>query len=166
MCRRFLFLLSFLAISHLVCAEDSLFEPANARTAAPEVRSQLGPESGGIRYDERMIRAAQIAQKRAYKKTTWYCWRYVKDALLAAEVIDTRPTSALAKQAGKELCSRFGFKKLWTRNPYKAPVGAVIVYGGSDAGHVELRTSKGFVSDFTSATAYPRPVIGVYVKPS
>ena len=44
------------------------------------------------------------------------------------------------------------------------PVGAVIVYGGADAGHVELRTASGFVSDFISPTPYPRPLIGIYVK--
>jgi hypothetical protein len=40
----------------------------------------------------------------------------------------------------------------------------VIVYGGVDAGHVELRTASGFVSDFISPTPYPRPLIGIYVK--
>jgi len=41
----------------------------------------------------------------------------------------------------------------------------VIVYGGADAGHVELRTSNGFASDFVSRSPYPRPVLGIYVKP-
>jgi len=31
---------------------------------------------------------------------------------------------------------------------------------------VELRTENGFVSDFISAQPYPRPVIGIYVKPA
>ncbi|MEI9896679.1 MAG: hypothetical protein WDN28_23170 [Chthoniobacter sp.] len=42
----------------------------------------------------------------------------------------------------------------------------MIVYGGQDAGHVELRTETGFVSDFVSSSAYPRPVLGIYVKPA
>ncbi len=113
-----------------------------------------------------MLRAAQIARQRAEPKMTWYCWRYVKDALLAAGLVSSRPTSAWAKQAGDELCSKFGFVKLNIRDPRKAPVGAVVVYGGADAGHVELRTESGFVSDFVSATPYPRPLVGVFVKPS
>jgi hypothetical protein len=64
------------------------------------------------------------------------------------------------------LTQHYGFKRLSTRNPYDAPIGAVIVYGGADAGHVELRTATGFVSDFVSSEAYPRPVLGIYVKPA
>jgi hypothetical protein len=45
-------------------------------------------------------------------------------------------------------------------------VGAVIVYGGRDAGHVELRTPNGYVSDFVSPTPYPRPLVGIFVKQS
>ena len=48
----------------------------------------------------------------------------------------------------------------------EVPVGAVLVYGGADAGHVEIRTANGFVSDFVSPTPYPRPFLGAYVKPA
>ena len=91
--------------------------------------------------------AAQIAQARAFKKPTWRCWHFVKDALVAADVVQSRPATSWAKQAGDELCTKYGFTKLRTRNPYAAPVGAVIVYGGADAGHVEFRTANGFASD-------------------
>jgi hypothetical protein len=144
---------------------DSLYDAHRAERLSPELRARFGVRSGEILYDSRMIRAAKIAMRRAYPKTTWYCWRYVKDALLEAHVIPSRPRSAWAKQAGDELVRRFGFRKLDTMSPMKAPVGAVIVYGGEDAGHVEIRTASGFVSDFFSATPYPRPVIGIYVKP-
>jgi hypothetical protein len=80
--------------------------------------------------------------------------------------VDSYPSSAWAKQAGDELCRKYGFLKLDLRDPYKAPVGAVIVYGGHDAGHVELRSKDGFVSDFVSRTPYPRPLVGIYVKRS
>jgi hypothetical protein len=113
-----------------------------------------------------MIRAARIAQERAHRQTTWHCWAYVKDALLAANVVATRPKSAWARQAGDELVQRFGFKRLRQSDPRRAPVGAVVVYGGPDAGHVELRTPDGFVSDFFSPAPYPRPVIGIFVKQS
>ena len=69
------------------------------------------------------------------------------------------------KEAGQELVSSYGFKKLSVRNPYKAPVGSVLVYGASKAaGHVEIRTKDGFVSDFKSKIPSPRPLLGVYAR--
>ena len=131
----------------------------------PQVLTLFAPRAEtATRYDSRMVLASEIASKRAFKKPTWRCWRYVKDALLSAGLISHRPVSPWAKQAGDELCSNYGFKKLRITNPLRAPVGAVIVYGGADAGHVELRTASGFVSDFISPTPYPRPLIGIYVK--
>lgn len=147
-------------------AEDSLMDRRSARELSAEEQRIFGPKSGGLRYDPRMIRAAQIAQQRAHPKMTWHCWAYVKDALLAANVVENRPVSVWARQAGAELSGKYGFKKLSTNDPYAAPVGAVIVYGGRDAGHVELRTENGFASDFVSRHPYPRPVLGIYVKPA
>jgi hypothetical protein len=112
-----------------------------------------------------MIRAAEIARQRARSHSVRRCWSYVKNALLAADVIDSRPTTGYAKQAGGELLEKYGFKRIFVRDPYKAPVGSVLVYGGRGAGHVELRTEGGFVSDFVSKTPSKRPLIGVYVKP-
>jgi hypothetical protein len=132
------------------------------------LRELFGVNAVSCAYDPRMIRAAEIAAGRAgaATKPRWHCWRSVKDALLEAGVISSRPVSPWAKQAGDELCARYGFTKTPIRNPFRAPVGAVIVYGGDDAGHVELRTFSGFVSDFCSPTPYPRPLIGIYIKPS
>lgn len=116
--------------------------------------------------DPRLVRATEFALRRAHPKPTFYCWRYVKDALLASKVISSRPTSPWAKQAGDELCRHHGFVKLDLDDPRDAPVGAVIVYGGNDAGHVEMRTAFGYVSDFFSSVPYKRPVLGIYVKPA
>lgn len=156
------------AAAPLACrADDSLFDSSKARALTPEQQKVFGPKSAGIHYDARMIRAAEIAQRRAEPRMTWYCWRYVKNALIAAGVISSRPNSPWAKMAGEELCEKYGFVKLTrVKNPMDAPVGAVLVYGGADAGHVEIRTASGFVSDFTSRTPYPRPFIGAFVKPS
>jgi hypothetical protein len=90
----------------------------------------------------------------------------VKEALVAAGVVRSRPTTLLAKQAGQELVNNYGFKKLPVSNPYEAPVGAVLVYGATHtaAGHVEIRTQDGFVSDFRSKTPSRRPLIGVFAK--
>lgn len=126
----------------------------------------FGQHTTRITYDSRMIRASKIAVSRAYSKPTLRCWHFVKDALLDAGVVAKRPESSWAKEAGEELCSKFGFRKLPVTDPKDAPEGAVIVYGGADAGHVEMRTDSGYVSDFISPTPYPRPLIGVYVKDS
>jgi hypothetical protein len=63
------------------------------------------------------------------------------------------------------LVNSYGFKKLPVSDPYQAPVGAVLVYGANGAaGHVEIRTEDGFVSDFRSRTPSRRPLIGVFAK--
>jgi hypothetical protein len=159
-------LTTLLFTATVASADESLLDQQKARGLTATEQSMFGPQSGGLHYDPRMIRAAQIARQRAHPHMTWHCWAYVKDALVAADVIQSRPTSAWAREAGRELTLNYGFKRLSTRNPYEAPVGAVIVYGGHDAGHVELRTPTGFASDFVSTEAYPRPVLGIYIKPA
>ena len=146
-------------------ASDSLYERKNAQPPAPSQFSFFGPLSGRFKYDSRMLNAAKIAQNRAHAHSTSLCWRYVKDALLASKAIPTRPKTAYAKQAAQELTRDYGFKKLRVSDPYKAPLGSVLVYGGRGAGHVEIRTARGFVSDFETPKASPRPLIGVYIKP-
>jgi hypothetical protein len=160
-------LILFCISASLIAAENtsSLYDPKTAQKPTAEKASLFGPKSSNYRYDSRMMRAAEIAAARARKHSTSRCWRYVKTAMLAANVIDSYPSTAYAKQAGAELYQRYGFKKIDVRDPYKAPVGAVLVYGGNGAGHVEIRTKSGFVSDFASATPSPRPLIGVYIKP-
>jgi hypothetical protein len=89
----------------------------------------------------------------------------VKEALLASGAVTSYPRTELARQAGDELVRCFGFTRLAVRDPYQAPVGAVLVYGsGRAAGHVEIRTARGFVSDFRAPTPSRRPLIGVYAK--
>ena len=118
------------------------------------------------RIDPRLRRAATIAQERANARTKARCWRYVKQALVAAGAVDSYPKTNYAFQAGEELVREHGFKKLPIRDPYAAPLGAVIVYGkGSNgAGHVELRTKNGFVSDYASKNRCYYPVLAVYAK--
>jgi len=146
--------------------DSSLYDARNAKTLSPELQKIFGPKSAGLRYDKRMIHAAQLAAERARKHSTSQCWHFVKNALVAAHVIPTRPDTAYAKQAADELTRKYGFTKLKVNDPFKAPIGAVLVYGGRGAGHVELRTPQGFVSDFLSSTPSSRPLIGVYVKRS
>ena len=115
--------------------------------------------------DPKLTRAATIAQERAHAHSRSMCWHYVKEALLASGVIDSRPKSEFARDAAQDLVSNYGFKKLSVRDPFAAPIGSVLVYGTSRSiGHVEIRTKDGFVSDFRSPTPSHRPLIGVYAK--
>ena len=115
--------------------------------------------------DSRLTQAATIAQERAHAHSRSRCWHYVKDALLASGVIDSRPKTELARDAASELVNSYGFKKLSVTDPFSAPVGSVLVYGTArSVGHVELRTKEGFVSDFRSPTPSKRPLMGVYAK--
>ena len=117
------------------------------------------------KIDPKLRRAATIAEERARAHSLSKCWRFVKEALVAAGVVKSRPQTTLAKQAAQELVNNYGFKKLPVLNPYEAPVGSVLVYGAKRAaGHVEIRTETGFVSDFRSKTPSPRPLIGVFAK--
>ncbi len=115
--------------------------------------------------DGKLMQAATIAQERAHAHSRSMCWHYVKEALLASGVIGSRPKSELAKDAAQDLVSNYGFKKLSMSDPFAAPVGSVLVYGANRAaGHVEIRTRDGFVSDFNSKTPSHRPLLGVYAK--
>jgi len=118
------------------------------------------------RLDPKLSRAATIADERAYAHSKSRCWRYVKQALVASGLVSSYPKTALAKQAGDELVRDYGFKKLPIRDPYAAPIGSVLVYykGRSNAGHVEIRTRTGFVSDFRSKDACRAALVGVYAK--
>ena len=147
-------------------SERSLYRRDNSDRLPKGLARFFGPKSSAYKYDKRMIRAAKIAEERARAHSARRCWRYVKKALLAAEAVDTYPKTAYAKQAGGELASNYGFKRIKVSNPYDAPIGSILVYGGRGAGHVEIRTADGFVSDFKSKRPSKRPLIGVYVKPS
>ena len=115
--------------------------------------------------DGKLMQAATIAQERAHAHSRSMCWHYVKEALLASGVIDSRPKSELAKDAAQDLVSNYGFKRLSVSDPFSAPVGSVLVYGANRAaGHVEIRTRDGFVSDFNSKTPSHRPLLDVYAK--
>jgi hypothetical protein len=117
------------------------------------------------KVDPKLVRAATIAQERAHAHSRSRCWQYVKEALVASGAVSSYPGTAYAKEAGQELVNKYGFHKTSVRDPYKAPVGAVIVYNASNAaGHVEIRTKEGFVSDFKSRIPSPRPLVGIYTK--
>jgi hypothetical protein len=128
-------------------------------------KKMVQPFGNDSKIDPKLRRAATIAEERARAHSLSKCWRYVKEALVAAGVVTSRPQTTLAKQAGQELVNNYGFKKLPVTDPYQAPVGAVLVYDAKrSAGHVEIRTEDGFVSDFRSKTPSRRPLLGVFTK--
>src|SRR4029453_15648551 len=115
--------------------------------------------------DPKLRRAATIADERARAHSLSKCRRFGKEALGASGVVKSRTQTPLAKQAGQELVNNYGFKKLPVSNPYETPVGGVLgCRPKRAAGHVEIRTETGFVSDFRSKTPSRRPLIGVFAK--
>ncbi len=115
--------------------------------------------------DPKLVRAATIADERANAHSKSRCWRYVKQALVASGAVSSYPKTEYARQAGDELVHSFGWTRLSVRDPYLAPIGSVLVYGSGRApGHVEIRTARGFVSDFRASTPSKRPLIGVFAK--
>lgn len=143
-----------------------VYVDAKGKVQSSEIISHYtGKISNLPHLDPKLARAATIAEERAHAHSKMRCWRYVKEALVASGAVSSYPQTALARQAGDELVKRYGFTRLAVRDPYQAPIGSVLVYGaGRAAGHVEIRTARGFVSDFRAATPSRRPLIGVYAK--
>ena len=143
-----------------------VYVDAKGKVQSTEIISHYTGKSKIVPYmDPKLARAATIAEERANAHSRMRCWRYVKQALLAAGAVDSYPKTSLARQAGDELVHNYGFTRLSIRDPYQAPVGSVLVYGSRrGAGHVEIRTKRGFVSDFRASEPSRRPLIGVYAK--
>ena len=124
----------------------------NLRAANP----QVSPE---------MIRAALIARQGTLSHSSGYCWRFVKKALLASGAVRSYPKTNLACDAGKELVEVYGFTKLRVNSPWKAPVGSVLVYAANHryrAGHVEIRGTNDFVSDYRGRRPAAFRFLGAY----
>lgn len=148
------------------------FKDADGKTDSVEIVTKYAPKKivqpfakTDTSIDPKLSRAATIAEERAHAHSREQCWHYVKEALLASGAVNSYPKTVNAKDAANELVKNYGFKKLPVRDPYKAPVGSVLVYNNKQgAGHIEIRTKNGFASDFRSKVPSPRPLIGVYSK--
>lgn len=149
-----------------------VFRDADGKTDSADILTSYAPKKLVHPYTKmdgsvspKLTHAATIAEERAHAHSREQCWHYVKEALVASGAVSSYPKTVNAKDAGKELVSSYGFKKLPVRDPYKAPVGSVLVYNNKKgAGHVEIRTKSGFASDFRSKIPSPRPLIGVFTK--
>lgn len=142
----------------------ALASPVAAHTQKHHPALHQAPLRVSIKYDSRMQAATKIANAHAHRHSHRQCWHAVKNALLQAKVVSSRPSTRYAKQAGDELQRKYAFKKIQVKDPHQAPLGAILVYGGRGAGHVEIRTQKGFVSDFANTRPSRRPLLGVYVS--
>ena len=135
------FALAALALAFLLTTPSQAAESRLARTPAQKIditkfgkveslykgRSATLPESKNFsifgsfapryRYDVRMVRAAEIATARAFAHSHGSCWRYVKNALLSADLVDSRPKTGYAKEAAEELTNSYGFRKLPCNDP-------------------------------------------------
>ena len=116
------------------------------------------------RVSPKLREAAAIAQQNANPHSQGLCWRYVKQALVAAGAVKSYPKTSYAIDAGNELVRDYGFTRLSVLNPYAAPLGAVLVYADLKRGHVEIRTKDGFASDYHSNNACFYRLLGVYAK--
>jgi hypothetical protein len=123
------------------------------------------PDAGvDDRFDPRLRRAATIAQERANARSKARCWQYVKSALVESGVINSYPKTNYASQAGEELVSNYGFKRLPISDQFAAPIGSVLVFGHGVEGHVVIRTKTGFVSDYWTKNRCKYPLVAVYGK--
>src|SRR5437870_7117221 len=127
-------------------AKRFIFKDADGKTDSAEIITKYVPKKivhpmakADPSISSKLMRAATIAEERAHAHSREQCWHYVKQALLASGAVSSYPKSVNAKDAGKELTSNYGFKKLSVHDPYKAPVGSVLVYNNKKgAGHVEI----------------------------
>src|SRR2546430_5968976 len=107
------------------------FKDASGSEKSAEIVTKYQPKKivlpfakADTKIDPKLRRAATIAEERAHAHSRARCWHYVKEALLAAGVVSSYPKTAYAKEAGQELVSTYGFRKLAVRDPFKAPVGS------------------------------------------
>jgi LysM repeat protein len=165
----------------------------NPVPAAPAGKTQTSSEtsatSGVITPGRASIRAADLAENRAGPTSKKQCYAWVKRALQDSGAVSRYLVGVPAKGAGPELAKEgyvnvLGKPGYNIKSPYDAPKGAVLVYGAAPGatdgaakwGHIEIRTSSGFASDYKSPRARTGPaenglsgkgrvLIGVYIKP-
>lgn len=152
----------------------------------PEVRNY---ENSSI--TNRMIKSAK---SNAEPRSTKYCYRYVKNAMLESKMIASRPDGnadvAVKGMQAKGMYNMLDdprYKAIIAGDPRKAPKGAIIIYGNQGSkpphwGDTQIKTESGrggqFVSDFISSNTYltspkatrakasgiPYTVVGVMIR--
>lgn len=106
-----------------------------------------------------------------------WCARYVRFILNDCGVLPENSIARHAEDAGPAL-ERQGFRRLSTLDPDQAPLGSIIVYGGTcptsprdaDSGHIEIKTGPSeYTSDYVADVARStqtgcRRVVGIYFR--
>ncbi len=174
-------------------------KPASSVANSEEIEPSRGGLSGGQLTEEirkftssgntkSMISYAQANKRSA---STGMCLRYVKLAMLhGGKFFQSYPQEVAARNFGPQM-KAVDFENILEYPEYrrailgdmrKIPVGCVAVYGyininadrNAKYGHIEVRTTNGFVSDYfsalprtgswTSSAARNRKLTGVYCK--
>jgi len=110
--------LGFFAICNFAHAQGSFgytnndFGSTSFGFGFASVPRYTAPAKYDPRLDPALVRAASIADQRAGNHSTARCWHSVKDALVDAGAVRSRPTTAYASQAGDELMKQHGFVRL------------------------------------------------------
>lgn len=97
--------------------------------------------------------------------TTGKCLKAVRLAVQKSKGMPLVGECLSAKNYGPILVEKYQALRLPISNPSKAPIGSIIVYApkkGCGHGHIEIVTSKGFVSDHLAKRPYSGNVLGVY----
>jgi len=181
--------------------QHSAAEPVPAPPAHPVVKEQRHEQNQHPVASvvapaslNKMEGAIDYALKHAHKKSISRCLKFVKHSLFANKLINPYDACDLAKDYGPYLIKN-GFENILETRPgtniANAPIGAIIVYHPVDklvyqgkpiAGHIEIKTKVGYVSDYIcpgptyhtdpvkmiSPMSYPKEtrykVTGIFVK--
>lgn len=173
----------------LDCATPKSKEALNAkknRAQLDDIKSEIqrnlaetkANEAAGIWANDPMVmayseseqakRMAAYANKNKNSRSIKYCYRYVKRALLAGDMVKTYPPGAHAKEAVRDLKAQGMINMLdnpkyreMIKSPEDAPKNAIIVYENDDpraSGDTQIKTDWGtngkYISDFASNNSY------------
>ena len=158
------------ASQHLGCYQRLRDEYTLRWCPADADASTLGNQVSSIRQ------CSGLGTKSKTDSLGW-CARYVRFILNDCGVLPNNSIARYAENAGSAL-ERQGFRRLGILNPDQAPLGSIIVYGGTcpaspkgaDPGHIEIKTgSSEYTSDYVANAARStqtecRRVTGIYFR--
>ena len=144
--------------------EDHAAEPGRPTVSEQRDQQSKHPVANVITAPvaDKMAATIAYALKHREPQSIHFCLKYVKRALFATKMIRYYDNCQLAKEYGPHL-EENGFENILLTRPgtniASAPIGAIIVYrpiemqvyqGKTIAGHIEIKTKLGYVSDYLS----------------
>ena len=137
-----------------------VYVDANGKVQSTEVISHF---TGKMRYplphlDPKLARAATIAEERAHAHSKSRCWRYVKEALLAAGAVDLVSADCAGAAGGRRVGATLRFQASAGARSVSWRQSARCWFMDRAAPRATWKfvRARGFVSDFRAAT--PRAV--------